>query len=49
MQFLGGCALSHFTNESCSGTSFPSEKSLSVGSMATEFGFALGGFAGVHF
>ena len=46
MQFSGGCALSRLTDESCSGTSFLSEKSLLAGSMATESGFALGGFAG---
>ena len=40
MRFSGGCALSRLTDESYSGTSFPSEKLLSVGSMATEFGFA---------
>ena len=46
MQFSGGCALSRLTDESCSGMSFPSEKSSLAGSMATESGFALGGFAG---
>ena len=49
MQFSGGCALSCLTDESCSGTSFPSEKSSLAGSMATESGFALGGFAGFPF
>ena len=49
MRFSGGCALSRLNDESCSGTSFLSEKSSSVGSMATESGFAWGGFAGFLF
>ena len=48
MRFSGGCALSRLTDESCSGTSFPSGKSSSAGSMATGSGFASSGFAGFN-
>ena len=49
MRFSGGCALSRLTDNTCNGTSIPLEKSSSAGSMATESGFALGGFAGFPF
>ena len=43
------CSLTFDRRESCSGTSFPSEKSSLARSMATESRFALGGFAGFPF
>ena len=47
--FSGGCALSRLTDKSCSGTSFPLEKSSPMGSMAIGFGFAWDRFAGFLF